>query len=80
MTRHTDADDLDKEPCLMVAICLWTTVIIREFKFEKEMKKAVNDDRSLSKVFIKRYRGAWGDAVMSAIASIFTLIGFLLPS
>ncbi|MDR0140209.1 hypothetical protein RFW18_20830 [Metabacillus idriensis] len=65
--------------CGLIAICLWMILLIQTSRFNKEFKKAINEDRSLSEDFIQRWdKKSSRELILIIVASIFSLTAILL--
>ncbi|PLR68689.1 hypothetical protein CYJ36_06915 [Bacillus sp. UMB0893] len=60
--------------CGLIAICIWMILIIQTSRFNKEFKKAINEDRSLSEDFVQRWdKKSSRELILIIVASIFSL-------
>jgi hypothetical protein len=65
--------------CGLIAVSIWLILFLQTFRFYKEFKEAINDDRSISKKFVKRLNKKLSrEIVLVIVASILSLIAIFL--
>ncbi|PGS46520.1 hypothetical protein [Bacillus sp. AFS041924] len=65
--------------CGVIAICLWMIILLQTSRFKKEFKEAINDDRSISENFARKWDEKLSrELILGIVAFIFTLAAILL--
>lgn len=65
--------------CALIAISIYMYLIFQTSRFNEELKKAINDDRSISKRFVHRWDRKFSkEAILLIIGSIFAIIAFFI--
>lgn len=65
--------------CALIAISIYLYLIFQTSRFSKEFKKAINDDRSISKKSVDRWDRKYSkEAILLIIGSIFGIIAIFL--
>lgn len=65
--------------CAIISISIFLYLIYDTIRFPKELKKATNEDRSLSKGFMSTWKRKFSrGAILIVVASIFGILAILL--
>ncbi|MBT2647020.1 hypothetical protein J7E52_09865 [Bacillus sp. ISL-34] len=65
--------------CALIGISIYLYLIFQTSRFSKEFKKAINDDRSISKRFVHKWDRKYSkEAILLIIGSIFGIIAIFL--
>jgi hypothetical protein len=61
--------------CAIISISIFVYLLFQTLRFGKELKKAINDDRSISKRFVRKFSR---QTILIIIGSIFGIIAIFL--
>jgi hypothetical protein len=65
--------------CAVISISLFLYLMFQTSRFGKELKNATNDDRSLSKRFVRKWERKFSrEVILIIIGSIFGILAIVL--
>ena len=65
--------------CTVISISIFLYLIFQTSRFGKELKKATNDDRSISKRFVRNWEKKFSrEVILIIIGSIFGILAIFL--
>jgi uncharacterized membrane protein YfcA len=67
--------------CAIISISIFVYLLFQTSRFGKELKKATNDDRSISKRFVRKWDRKFSrEAILAIIGSIFGILAIFLSN